>query len=53
MDASSDDELNEAIAVVKQKMDCYRCRFEPVPISFQIELDRLIERKRVAGDPNF
>lgn len=53
MDASDDDELGEQIAVAAQKQMAYRKRGEPVPIGLQIDLERLIEFRRIKSDFNF
>jgi len=47
------DEFDEAIAIVKQKIEAHRLQFGFTPIGFQIEMERLIEKKRIKSDKNF
>jgi hypothetical protein len=51
--AAEDEELDEQIAIVNQKIEATRKRCEAVPIGLQIDLERLIEEKRSGRDPNF
>ena len=48
-----DEELDEQIAIVKQKIDAHRLLFGFAPIGMQIEMERLIEKKRIKNDKNF
>lgn len=48
-----EEDLSESIAIIRQKQQAHRQRGEVVPIALEIELERLIEEKRITGDPNF
>jgi hypothetical protein len=50
---SADEELDEAVAVNRHKQSVYRQRGEVVPIALTVDLERLIESKRIGNDHNF
>lgn len=50
---SDEEEIDEAIAIVRQKVSAHRQQGEAVPIVLTVDLERLIESMRIRGDQNF
>lgn len=48
-----DEDIDEQIAIARQKIESHRKRLGFVPIGMQVDLERLLEEKRISNDPNF